>query len=117
MECTWSSQCLDIITNIYVFDWKCWFLPWMREISNHSKWRAFRFYRNPTDENSVLMQWKENEYSNKPFHGTEEHPEGLELLLENPLGHPERLFPRPIDTTPLQEISTTFPVMIPAEQI
>jgi hypothetical protein len=66
---------------------------------------------------SVMMMWKENEFSNEEFHGSEEHPEGIELLLELLPGKPEQILPRPLDLQNLADIHKTFDNMKPEELV
>jgi len=117
MKRAFSSFQPEVITDIFIFDWKTWFQPWMTLIKNHASWRAFKFFKNPQKPHSVMMMWKENEFSNEAFHGSDEHPEGIELLLEMPPGTPARIYPSTFDMTKLEKVETTFPNMTPAEKI
>jgi hypothetical protein len=105
----------EIITQLFVFDWTAWFRPWMRKLKNHRDWRAFSFRKHPTDPSSVLMKWKQSESSVEDFHGSDEHPDGIEILLEIPLSQPERIFPNPLDPSTFPDINQTFTSMT-AEQ-
>ncbi len=51
-----SSTPIEVITDIFIFDWKAWFKPWVCIISNHSKWRAFNFTIHPTKPDVVVMK-------------------------------------------------------------
>lgn len=110
-----STMVPEVVADIYVFDWKKWFRPWMQTISDHMRWRAFKISRHPTNAASVVLQWKENELSGENFHGSAEHPHGIELLLELPPGTPDRIFPSPLDLQRLKEIPSTFTNFSPAQ--
>ncbi len=97
-----SSTPMEVITDILVFDWDNWLRPWCRKISHHKQWRAFQFSKHPTNPEIVIMKWKENESTPGPFHGTDAHPEGIELLLEIPPGKPTRILPKQIPVDDLQ---------------
>ena len=107
----------EIIPDILIFDWKEYFRPWRNLISHHSKWRAFKFFKHPQHANTVMMMWKENEFSAEPFHGSNEHPDGIELLLQIPPGVPKRIFPAEIDMAKLDKILQTFPNFSPSERL
>jgi hypothetical protein len=107
----------EVFTDIYVYDWKSWFAPWHNAIKHHSKWRAFKVFKHSTNQNAVMLMWKENEFSNEDFHGSEEHPEGIELLLQLPPGQPAQILPKPLDLTILTEVHKTFVNMHPSEKV
>lgn len=112
---SFASFIPDVITDIYIYDWKKWFSPWMLQITHHSKWRAFKIFKDPNKPGSVMLMWKENELSNEDFHGSEEHPGGIELLLEIPLGKPERIHPGKLDLAEISKVPQTFSNMKPGE--
>ena len=98
----------EIITQLFVFDWATWLRPWMRKLKHHRDWRAFSFSRHPTDPSSVMMKWKKSESSTEDFHGSEQHPDGIEILLEIPPGQPERIFPTKLNPKDLTDLRSTF---------
>jgi hypothetical protein len=106
----------EVITQLFVFDWATWFRPWMRTLKHHRDWRAFRFTRNPANPQSVLMTWKSSESGIEDFHGSESHPNGIELLLEVPPGAPQRIFPDKLDINDFPDIQKTFSSMTPEQR-
>ncbi len=97
-----SSTPMEVITDIFIFDWKAWLQPWIRKLRNHSKWRAFQFSKHPANPDVVVMKWKEHESSPGPFHGSDTYPDGIELLLDLPPGLPTRKRPNLIPLADLQ---------------
>lgn len=112
-----STMKPEVISKLFVFDWETWLRPWMRKLKNHSHWRAFQFTRSPTNHNSVLMKWKESESSEEPFHGSESHPDGVEILLEVPFGSPNPIKPEPLDINDFAEIHRCFSDLSPEQRM
>jgi hypothetical protein len=107
----------EVITKLFVFDWETWLRPWMRKLKHHSKWRAFRFIRSPTDPASVLMTWKESESSPGDFKGSTEHPNGIEILLEIPFGSPSRIPQSQLNVDDFHEIERCFSELTAEEKL
>jgi hypothetical protein len=107
----------EVITKLFVFDWETWLHPWMYKLCHHSKWRAFQFTHSPTNNSFVLMKWKESESSEEDFHGSEEHFDGVEILLEIPFGSPDRIHQTPLKQEDFAEISRCFADMTAEQQL
>jgi hypothetical protein len=114
---SFSSNRPEVITDMLVFDWESWLSPWVQHLRNHTRWRAFQFSRSPTNLHSVVMKWKESESSSDQFHGSEQFPDGIELLFEIPFGHPQRIEPIPIAHADLEKIPKCLPDMNSSEQL
>ena len=101
----------EVIEKYFVFDWKTWLHPWMRQLKNHSHWRAFEFRRSSSNPQAVLMRWKASKGSSEAFHGSEEYPDGVEILLEIPEGRPARILPTRVNLAEMPKIHKTFSIM------
>jgi len=114
---SFSTQRPQVITDMLIFDWENWLGPWLVHLHNHSRWRAFQFTRSSTNPHSVVMKWKESESSSDQFHGSDEFPEGIELLFEIPFGRPQRIVHTDIDQTDIENIASCYPDMQPVERL
>jgi hypothetical protein len=114
---SFSTAKPEIITQFAVFDWETWLRPWMRQLHQHSKWRAFEFAHSASDPNAVVMKWKESESEAGDFHGSPQYPNGIELLLEIPPGLPKRILPTNFSTQDVANIHKCFPELTPEERV
>ena len=83
------SECAFIKTNKHrltlealVFDWKKWFKPFIAAVHGHSAPYSFCLKWNE-DESKVLMTYKNWWTDPTTFHGSAEHPDGIEVCFHH----------------------------------
>lgn len=107
----------EVIAKFPVFDWDTWLRPWMAQLHQHSKWRVFQFTRSLTNPQAVVMKWKESESTPGDFHGSDEHPNGIELLMEIPPGLSTRVTPTSFDAADVTDITKCFQDLTAEERV